>query len=146
MIKGDPTKPFALVNELKAWEQWSPWARLDPAMKQSYDGPSAGSGSKYHWTGNSEVGEGNMTIIESLTNSSVRISLEFIKPFASKNVTEFRFTPEGSNTKVEWVMTGKNDFMGKTFDLFVNLDKTVGSDFEKGLSQLKSLSEMLSTK
>ena len=51
---------FAQVNELKKWEAWSPWAKKDPQMKQSYEGPAAGTGAVTSWVGNKDVGEGRM--------------------------------------------------------------------------------------
>ena len=132
---------FTNVNNLHKWEAWSPWARLDPAMKQTHEGASAGVGAIYSWDGNKEVGAGRMTITESRTNSAIRIKLEFLKPFAAVNDTEFTFKPEGTQTTVKWTMSGKNNFMSKAFCLFVNMDKMVGGDFEKGLASLKTLAE-----
>jgi hypothetical protein len=132
---------FAQVNDFHNWEAWSPWAKLDPAMKQAYDGASAGTGAIYSWTGNDKVGEGRMTLTESRTNDLVRIKLEFIKPFASVCDTAFTFKPDGNQTAVTWSMTGTNNFVAKAFCLFMNMDKTVGGDFEKGLAQMKSIVE-----
>ena len=132
---------FPLINDFQKWDAWSPWAKLDPAMKKTIEGPSAGVGSIYTWSGNSDVGEGRMTILESDPDQRVRIKLEFIKPFAATNMTEFTLKPEGSGTLVNWEMTGENNFLSKAFDLFMNMDKTVGADFEKGLAQLKSVAE-----
>jgi len=132
---------FARVNDLHAWEQFSPWAKLDPAMKATYNGPGAGVGASYAWTGNSKVGEGRMTITESRPNDLVRLQLEFIKPMAATNMSEFVFTPEGNQTRVDWSMTGKNDLLAKAFGLVMNIDKMVGADFEKGLNNLKNLTE-----
>jgi hypothetical protein len=137
---------FAQVNDFHNWEVWSPWAKLDPAVKQSYDGASAGTGAIYSWTGNDKVGEGRMTLTESHTNDLVRIKLEFIKPFASVCQTEFNFKPDGNQTAVTWSMTGTNNFVGKAFCLFMNMDKTVGGDFEKGLAQMKSVAESATKK
>ena len=113
-------------------------------MKQTYEGAPAGTGAVYSWTGNKEVGEGRMTLTESRTNELIRIKLEFLKPFAAVNTTEFTFTPEGNQTTVEWSMTGSNNFMAKAFGLFMNMDKMIGGDFEKGLAQLKSVAEAAS--
>ena len=137
---------FAQVNEFKKWEAWPPWAKLDPAMKQTYAGPAAGTGASYAWAGNSEVGEGRMTLTESRTNELIRIRLEFLKPFAALNTTEFTFKPEGNQTIVTWGMSGTNNFISKAFCLFMDLDKTVGADFEKGLAQLKSVAETAAKK
>jgi len=132
---------FAQVNDFHKWEAWSPWAKLDPAMKQAYEGALAGNGAVYTWSGNSEVGEGRMTITDSHPNDSIKIKLEFMKPFAATNATDFTFTPQANQTSVKWTMSGDNNFMGKAFGLFMNMDKMVGGDFEKGLAQMKSVAE-----
>jgi len=82
-----------------------------------------------------------MTITESRPNDLVRLQLEFIKPMAATNMSEFVFTPEGNQTRVDWSMTGKNDLLAKAFGLVMNIDKMVGADFEKGLNNLKNLTE-----
>ena len=132
---------FAHVNDFHKWDAWSPWAKLDPAMKQSYEGSAAGTGAIYTWDGNKDVGTGRMTLTESRSNELVRIKLEFLKPFAAVNDTEFTFKSEGNQTAVTWSMTGKNNFIAKAFSLIMNMDKMVGGDFEKGLAQLKPVVE-----
>jgi hypothetical protein len=134
-----PSVIFEQVNDLHKWDAWSPWAKLDPAMKVTFDGPQSGAGASYAWVGNKDVGEGKMSITESKANELVRLKLEFIKPFASTAMTEFTFKPEGNQTSVTWSMTGDKNFMSKAFCLFMNMDKMVGGDFEKGLAGLKSV-------
>lgn len=140
-IAAPPEAVFAQVNDFHKWDAWSPWAKLDPAMKRTHEGAPAGPGAIYSWAGNKEVGEGRMTITESRTNELIRIKLEFLKPFAAVNTTEFTFKPGGNQTAVTWSMTGTNNFMAKAFCLFMNMDKMVGGDFEKGLAQMKSVAE-----
>jgi hypothetical protein len=137
---------FAHVNDLHEWDKWSPWAKLDPAMKVSHAGAPMGTGAVYSWAGNSDVGEGRMTITESRPHELVRIKLEFIKPFSATNTTEFTFKPEGNQTAVRWSMAGENNFVSKAMCLFMNMDKMVGGDFEKGLAALKSVSEAAARK
>jgi Polyketide cyclase / dehydrase and lipid transport len=136
---------FAQINDFHNWAAWSPWEKLDPAMKKSFEGAPAGTGAIYAWAGNDEVGEGRMTLTESRPNELIRIKLEFLKPFASTNTTEFTFKPEGDQTAVTWSMFGEKNFMSKAFGLFVNMDKMLGSDFEKGLAQLKAVAEAVPT-
>ena len=88
-----------------------------------------------------EVGEGRMTIERSTADRAIEIRLEFLKPFATTNQTVFSFTTAGTGTKVNWAMTGQNNFFGKAFTLFMDMDKMVGDDFDKGLTKLKELSE-----
>jgi len=140
-ISAPPAAVFAQVNDFHNWEAWSPWAKLDPAMKQTYEGAPSGTGAVYSWAGNSKVGEGRMTLTESHPNDLVRIKLDFIKPFASTCTTEFTLKPEGNQTLVTWNMFGRNGFVSKAFCMFMNMDKMVGGDFEKGLASLKSVTE-----
>ncbi len=133
-----PSKPFEQVNDLRNWEEWSPWAKLDTGMSQSYEGPRSGSGAKYSWSGNKKVGEGRMEITESRPDKLVGIRLEFLRPIKATNDVEFTFSPTGDGTTVTWTMTGRNNFAAKAFGLFMNIDKMCGSDFEKGLAGIKS--------
>lgn len=140
-INAPSERVFIQVNDFHKWESWSPWAKIDPAMKTTYAGPANGAGASYSWIGNDQVGEGKMTITNSHPNDHIAIDLEFIKPFAAKNLTEFSFKPDGDKTTVTWSMSGKNNFVAKAFNLVMNMDKVVGGDFEKGLGQLKTLAE-----
>ena len=142
-IAAPPDVVFGLVNDFHAWDRWSPWAKLDPNMKFEIGGTPTGSGTgaTYHWIGNDKVGEGKMLISESRSPQSVAIRLDFIKPMASVNRTDFTFKPDGSGTRVDWVMTGPLDFMGKGMDLFVGMDKMIGPDFERGLTGMRREAE-----
>jgi len=136
-----PAVVFAQVNDFHKWDGWSPWAKLDPACKNTFAGASAGLGAIFTWDGNRKVGEGRMTVLESQPLELIRINLEFLRPFKATNITEFTFKAEGSRTLITWNMFGKNNFMSKVFGLFVNCDNMVGKDFERGLANLKSIVE-----
>ena len=132
---------FEQVNDLHNWESWSPWAKLDPNAKTTYEGPSAGVGAAFASSGNSKIGEGRMTITESRPNELVRFKLDFVKPFKGTNTAEFTFRPEGRQTAVQWTMSGKCNFIAKAMGLFVNCDKMIGAQFQKGLAEMKLLAE-----
>jgi len=140
-IAAPPAVVFEQVNDLHKWEAWSPWAKLDPAAKQTYEGPASGKGAAFSWAGNSKVGEGKMAITESRPNEYVRFQLDFLKPFKSSNIAEFSFKPEGNQTVVSWSMSGPCNFMSKAVGLFINCDKMIGGDFERGLAQMKAIAE-----
>ena len=136
-----PAAVFAQVNDFHRWEAWNPWGKIDPAMKGSYTGPAAGPGASYAWQGNSDVGEGRMTILEARPNELVKIKLEFLKPMAATNTAEFTFVPSSDRTAVTWAMSGSNGFLGKAIGLVMDMDKMIGSQFEKGLADLKAIVE-----
>jgi hypothetical protein len=140
-IAAPPEHAFAQVDDFRAWRNWSPWEKLDPSMNRTYGAKVSGPGATYAWVGNKEVGEGRMTIEQSTPPAKVAIKLEFIKPFAATNIATFAFQPVPSGTKVTWAMDGKNNFMAKAFHLFMDVDKMVGADFERGLSAMKALAE-----
>jgi hypothetical protein len=133
---------FSQVNDFHKWEAWSPWAKMDPAAKNGFAGAPSGTGAVFEWAGNSKVGEGRMTLTESRPPELIRIQLDFVRPFAGTNITEFTFRPEGNQTVVTWSMSGDNNFIARAFCLFVNMDKMVGGEFEKGLANLKSVTEV----
>ncbi|MBM3797929.1 MAG: SRPBCC family protein [Acidobacteria bacterium] len=141
IITATPQRVFALVNDYHKWEGWSPWAKLDPNMKTTYSGAQSGTGAVYHWTGNDDVGEGEMRTLESRPCEYVKIDLVFIKPFASRSLTEFKIRPEGTSTLITWEMSGEANFMSKAFSVIKSMDAMIGPDFEKGLAQMKKLAE-----
>ena len=105
-ISAPPPAILRQVNDFHNWQAWSPWAKLDPMMTQTYAGEPAGKGAVYTWAGNNEVGEGKMTLMESRPNELIQIKLEFLKPFAATNTAEFTFKPDGDRTVVTWSHDG----------------------------------------
>jgi hypothetical protein len=136
-----PEKIFAQLNDFRNWTAWSPWEPLDPNLQRNYSGAASGKGAKYAWVGNKKVGEGNMEITRSSPSTSIELDLNFFKPFKASNVTEFTLVPKGNVTKLIWEMRGPAPFIMKIMHLFMNMDKMVGKDFEKGLANLKSVVE-----
>ena len=129
------------IVDFHQWPAWSPWEKLDPNMTRTLGGAESGVGATYHWTGNDKVGEGNMAITEARPGERVVIKLDFLKPFEASNISTFTLAPEGAGTRVTWAMDGNNNFMAKVMCIFMNMDKMVGGDFEKGLENLKALVE-----
>lgn len=130
---------FSQVNDFHKMEAWSPWLEPDPTAKTTFDGAPAGEGAIYGWSGNNDVGEGRMTIVESRPNEFIRIKMDFIRPFANTAETVFLFRPEGDQTVVTQTMSGKNKFFGKVMCLFMNMDKMIGSQFDKGFAKMNTL-------
>ena len=133
-----PAAVFAQLNDFHKWDAWSPWAKMDPNCKNSFEGPTSGEGAKFVWDGNSDVGAGNMTITESVPNDHVRLRLEFVRPFAGVSDTLFTIKPAGNKTNVTWTMSGKNGLLGKAISLFMNCEKMIGPQFEKGLASMEA--------
>lgn len=140
-IAAPPEKVFGLVDDLHAWAGWSPWEKMDPELRRTYEGPQKGVGASYAWDGNKKVGAGRMEITRSVPSSKIVLQLDFLRPFEAHNVTEFTFDTSEGKTVVTWVMTGKNAFVSKLMGIFVDMDAMIGKDFEAGLANLKALAE-----
>jgi len=140
-IKAPPEKVFALINDFKRWDAWSPWEKKDPAMKRTWGATTSGKGAMYAWDGNGDVGQGSMEIAESVPSSKVAIKLDFVKPFEAHNVVEFTLEPKGNATSVTWVMQGPTPYFAKIIHVFIDMDNMVGKDFEAGLANLKVVAE-----
>jgi hypothetical protein len=140
-VKAPPEKIFPLINDFHRWRAWSPYENKDPALKRSFSGPESGKGAIYAWEGNKDVGQGRMEIVDAPAPSKVEIDLQFIKPFEARNVAEFTMIPKGDTTEVTWLMRGPTPFISKVMQVFFNMDKMIGNDFEVGLANLKAQAE-----
>jgi Polyketide cyclase / dehydrase and lipid transport len=140
-IKAPAERIFPLINDFHQWVSWSPYENKDPAMKRSYSGPESGRGAVYGWEGNSNVGSGRMEILDASVPSKILIKLDFFKPFEGHNTAEFTMLPQGDATHLSWVMRGPAPFISKLMQVFMNLDRMIGKDFEIGLANLKKLTE-----
>ncbi len=140
-VKAPSEKIFPLINDFHQWVAWSPYEHKDPAMKRTYGGTESGKGAVYGWEGNNNVGSGRMEILDSTVPSKIVIKLDFFKPFEGHNTAEFTMLPQGDATHVTWLMLGPAPFMSKLMQVFMNLDRMIGKDFEVGLANLKKLTE-----
>ena len=134
-VAAPPEAVYATIVDFRRWERWSPWARLDPGQKTTVVGE--GIGSIYTWSGNDKVGAGRMTIVEAVPGSKVGIKLEFQRPFESTSETSFLVVPDGAGSRLTWLMKGTNGYVARALSIFMDMDKMIGPDFEKGLATLK---------
>lgn len=138
VVKASPQEVYAYVNNLDNWNSFSPWADLDPNARISYEGPRAGEGAVFHWDGNSEVGEGSMKIVESVPGESVRMDLEFVRPFPGTSSAMFKMEPVEGGTNVTWSSNWKNNFLAKAVSLVIDCEAMTGGYFEQGLENLRA--------
>ena len=135
-LAATPVALFEQVNDHHKFNTWNPFLKMDPNVKNTYSGPDSGVGAVCAWEGNSKIGAGSATIIESKPGELVRQRMDWIRPMQGTSTVEFTFKPTGDKTVVTWAMYGKNGFMGKLVSVFMNCDKMVGPQFEEGLANL----------
>jgi len=139
-IKAPPETIFPFINDFHLWDAWTPYNK-DPAMKKFYSGNNSGKGAHYAWDGNKKVGKGDITILDSRPPSKLVFDLHMIKPFEGRNVATISLNTSGDSTNVTWSLDDKHNLILKTVSLFINLDRTIGNDFEVGLARLKAIAE-----
>jgi uncharacterized protein YndB with AHSA1/START domain len=140
-VAAPPATVFDQVNDFHKWDSWSPWAKLDPNAKITFEGPPSGTGTIMTWAGNNHVGEGKMTLTESRPNELVKINVDIVKPMEGSSTTEFAFKPEGDQTSVTWSMSGHQNFLAKAMCLVMNGKKMMSEIMDKGLANMKSVVE-----
>ncbi len=140
-IAATPDRVFPILNDFKAWPDWSPYEKIDPAMQRTLGAVTQGEGATYAWSGNGKVGAGNMLITKSVPSSLVALDLNMLKPMRASNKVTFSLMPKGNLTMVTWEMAGKSPFFAKLMGVVMNMDKIVGTQFEEGLANLKRLTE-----
>ncbi len=140
-IKAPPEKIFALINDYRSWGSWSPYEKMDPAMKRTFSGAANGKGAVYEWEGNNKIGKGRIEITDTSPPSQVTIKLDFVKPFEAHNIAEFTLEPKGDSTDVTWAMHGPSPYISKVMSLFFSMDSMVGGQFVEGLTNLKTIAE-----
>lgn len=131
---------FEHVNDLQKWQAWSPWVEMDPEATYAFEGKVSGLGATLHWDGE-KSGKGTMIVAESRSPEFVGFQLEFLEPMQASNVAEIALAPEGTGTLVTWTMYGPNNFISKMMSVVMDCEKMVGDQFEKGLSNLKTIAE-----
>lgn len=133
---------FEQVNTMENRQAWSPWEEMDPNMTKEYEGPASGVGAKYMWSGNDSVGTGNLEILESQPNEYIKSKLVFTEPWESESTIEWNFEETSEGTVARWSVSGELPgylfWMGQE-----DMDENMGPDFEKGLAQLKTVSEAM---
>jgi uncharacterized protein YndB with AHSA1/START domain len=144
-INAPPEKIYPLINDYKQWASWSPYEKIDPAMKRTFSGASSGKGAIYEWEGNKNIGRGRMEIIEATPPSKIGIKLDFFSPFEAHNIAEFTMQPKRDatnvTTNVTWAMHGPVPFMAKIMHMIFSMDRMVGGQFEEGLTNMKAVAE-----
>lgn len=134
-------KIFPLLEDLRQQRLWSPYEQKDPDMKRTYSGAERGAGAIYEWDGDKNIGAGRQELVTVIPNERIEGKLDFFRPMKANNRFDFLLKPAANGTRVTWAVFGPMPFSSRIFSIFMDFDKMIGSDFEKGLMQLKQVAE-----
>lgn len=141
VIEAPPQAVFDVLNSFERFNEWSPWAALDPATRYVQEGPATGVGAVHAWSSDDpQVGSGRQEIIESQPYERIAVRLSF-SGFDAENLSQYRLRPVENGTEVVWDYQTDvgNHLLGRYFLLM--LDGMLGPQYEQGLSRLKQLIE-----
>ncbi|MGA7117316.1 MAG: SRPBCC family protein [Hyphomicrobium sp.] len=143
VINAAPAEVYGHVYDLAKWEAWSPWAKLDPNSKVTFEGPTSGPGAIIRWAGNEKVGRGAMAITEAKPAEAITIRLDFVEPMEGTSTVGFQFQPKDQATEVVWSMSGDQGFVERLLCtvMGVDVEAMIGQDYERGLANLKTVAE-----
>lgn len=139
-IQAEPADVFPLLNDLQAFNRWSPWASKDPQTHYNFSGPEQGVGARMTWySGQPEVGAGSQEIIASVPNQRVAVALTFGEQ--STAVAYYDLQQINGQTEVIWGFDSEfgYDLFSRYFGLMA--EHWIGPDYEQGLANLKTLVE-----
>ena len=131
---------YDYVKYLKNQNDFSKWATRDPAMKKEFKGADGTVGFVSAWDSPiKEVGKGEQTIKAIKEGERIDYAIHFIKPMES-NATAYMITEPvtESQTKVKWGFNSRMPYPFNIMQLFMNVDKMIGDDFQAGLNNLKA--------
>ncbi|MBK6542648.1 MAG: SRPBCC family protein [Flavobacteriales bacterium] len=138
-IAAPPEVVFEHVNNFEKWQQFNAWGDSDPNAAYTYNETESGVGANFHWKGNSDMGEGRMTILESKPNEYVKVDLSFIEPFEGKAIAELLLEPTEGGTKLTERTSSDHNFFSKIMCMFMDMDKMIGDKYEEGFARMNKV-------
>lgn len=151
VIDRPPAMVFGVINSFRRFNDWSPWAKLDPDAKYQRGGPDEGVGAHFSWKGNNKVGAGRQEIRRSEAYTLVQSALDF-GPMG-QGMSTFTLVSKGQGTQLTWAFDSQlplafnRDFLWNTMGRLLSpwIRAEVGKDYGRGLDSLKALLESIPT-
>lgn len=132
---------YPYLSNLRQFNKFSPWAKIDKNTTYIFTGKDGKPGSRMSWdSDNDEVGKGTQTITDLIPNQEVRIALDFGDDGLANSY--FKLIPVKTNsTQIVWGFSTNLGNNPLTRYMGLMLDKWVGNSYAEGLQNLKKLAE-----
>lgn len=141
-IQAPTERVWEEMNSLKKIDQWSPWNAFDPQMKKTWSGETGKVGETMSWEGNDKAGKGTQTITAiDPVGKTIESEMLFLTPYESEAKATYTLVPENEGSKVTWGFDSTIPYPFTVMKLFMNLENSIGSDFQRGLEDLKRRAE-----
>ena len=131
-VAAPANRVFAFLNDLHrfvgVWVVFgSTRESLDSQGQKAFEGPAAGVGQSYAWSGKG-AGKGTLAIEESVPGHRVGMKLVFVEPMASTATVAPALAGAATGSLVTWSMQGNHNLLGRVVGLFMDMDKALGAD------------------
>jgi hypothetical protein len=141
MINAPKNVVFDQMSNFKNWTNWSPWIEKEPTVKLTYKGADGAVGSGYHWVGEDKnTGTGDMNSL-AINGTKMDFEVKFSKPMKREAQGTLEAMDTAGATKAYWSFSMHMPYPFNAMLLFMNMDKMLGGDFEKGLNNMKKYAE-----
>src|SRR5216684_4952197 len=140
-INAAQAKIFPLINDLHAWDSWSPEDRKDASAATTFSGPVSGTGATAEWDAKGRTGKGRMVIAESVPPTRIAVKADFVRPFEAHNLNTFELQPASEATTVTWSIQASNLYAMKLAGVFFNIQREFEKHVDSGLRNLKTQAE-----
>lgn len=108
-LEAAPEQVFVQINNLKNWENWSPWHDMDPNMELTYAEDYIGEGGSYTWKSDKQgVGNGAAIIEESVPNEKVVTILKFEGYEDDDTRSAYLIEPTDAGSEVTWTFQSEH--------------------------------------
>lgn len=137
-VQAPPSVTYNHVANLRSWEKWSPWAKMDPNMKIEYQNGGQGKGASYSFDSElKNLGNGKLTITDTHKNKTVKT---FVIMNDNEGIGTWDFTQKGKGSIVTWNFSFEpQNLFERVMGLF--FERMMGPNLEKGLENLKVVAE-----
>ncbi|MCH8557350.1 MAG: SRPBCC family protein [Balneolia bacterium] len=133
---------FNYIKYVQNHDNFTKWNTLDPDLNKSYSGIDGTVGFVYAWTGNEDAGSGEQEIVAIEEGRRVDHELRFKEPFEATARAWMVTEAAGEDrTELTWAMESSFPYPMNLLLLFIDMNESIGEDYEYGLKNLKAILE-----
>lgn len=135
---------FDLVNDLKKWDSWAVWNKMDPNWKLTYLDKTKGEGAGYRWESNNDsVGRGSLTVLTSIPNDSIYIRMDIQGWGSTYSFYSFKKVNDSTQVTVGFYQDFAWNPFTKLIFSFMDMTKSIETDFDINLNNMKQILEKM---
>lgn len=139
VIAASPDVVWPYTSSGKAFQEWSPFRKMDTTATVEFFGTEGEVNSGFKWKGK-DSGKGEQTYTSLEPGKSSKSHLKFYTPFGLMESDAYmNLEPDPGGTKLTWGVMGENNFVGRIMHSMSDMDKMMGPVFEEGLNDLNTL-------